>query len=271
MPGPTAVAHLKAALKRAVAGHSKLVALDVFAGCGRVGRRLRRRGFNVISLDIKEGIDVTLPEVRKLLRGWISAGIVAVVMLAPPCASWSSARRGLPGSPGGPIRSLKFPMGLPQLRPQDATKIQDGNKTMFAACELLELCEKYGVPALLENPATSMMFRAPRMLRLLQRSAFHTRCGDFCQYGAPWRKRTKIIGVNAGCLDRLGRTCSGSRAQCSRTGRPHIVLQGTSPSGQPWTAVAEPYPPQFAAALAAVLGDAFNERHGRRLWQLVNN
>ena len=62
------------------------------------------------------------------------------------------------------------------------------------------------------------------------------------------------------CLDldaldtiKLGKRCYGNGGVCSRTGKPHIVLQGSAKGGARWTAVAAAYPPQLCDAMVRAL------------------
>ena len=56
----------------------------------------------------------------------------------------------------------------------------------------------------------------------------------------------------------LSRLCQGRRGWCSFSGKRHWVLSGSSPSGVPWTRVAQPYPQRLARALSkALLAPAF--------------
>ncbi len=61
---------------------------------------------------------------------------------------------------------------------------------------------------------------------------------DYCRFGAPWRKRTRIASSIV--------ALNGLRVFC-QCRKPHIPLRGMHPTlGKPWTAVAEPYPKAFA-------------------------
>ena len=62
-----------------------------------------------------------------------------------------------------------------------------------------------------------------------------------CVDGAPWMKPTCIIG-NAESILSLQAGCPGCRS--------HIPLQGRSPDGRAWTAVASSYWPRFAQVMA---------------------
>ena len=65
---------------------------------------------------------------------------------------------------------------------------------------------------------------------------------DACAFGAPWKKPTTIMS-NFAPLASVSRTCA-----CVRS---HLVLQGNSPDGRSWTAVASPYWPALSASWAS--------------------
>ena len=54
-------------------------------------------------------------------------------------------------------------------------------------------------------------------------------------------------------LSRLSKTCDGRGGICSRTGRPHLQLEGASPEGVRWTSIAQTYPQALNRALAKTL------------------
>eukprot|EP00959_Pyramimonas_sp_CCMP1952_P362733 7596015-Pyramimonas_sp.AAC.1 len=64
---------------------------------------------------------------------------------------------------------------------------------------------------------------------------------DYCQYGTPWKKPTKIL-TSCEDLRSIARTCSGTTRSCSVTRQPHQVLRGDAPCGTKWTKLACPYP-----------------------------
>ena len=70
------------------------ILLDLFAGTCVVGSAAEKHGWASLSMDILNGFDLTDRELLDAIIAAINAGQVAAVMLAPPCNSWSPARRG---------------------------------------------------------------------------------------------------------------------------------------------------------------------------------
>lgn len=133
-----AVRRLRGAFGRALreAQHRRAqLFLELFAGSGRVASCIRRRGYGALSFEINLGdeFDVSRPATLRLIGGWIRSHCVCGVWLGTPCASWSRARRGIPGSPGGPLRSEAHITGLVCLPPADQTKVRLGNRTAEAS------------------------------------------------------------------------------------------------------------------------------------------
>lgn len=75
------------------------VFLEVFAGSSRVTRALQEAGHAAVAVDIQRGEehDCTDPGVLQTIEALVTEGHMKGVFLAPPCSSWSAARRGKPG------------------------------------------------------------------------------------------------------------------------------------------------------------------------------
>jgi len=240
-----------------------VVFLELYAGSEGVSKAIRRAGYGCVAFEISRGsqYDLLRPVVDDMIRGWISSGCVAGIMLGTPCSSWSLARRGPVGSGWAPLRSPFHIMGLPGLSAVDAARVTLGNRTMAQSARVIRTARKHGVPVVLENPFTSRLFLAPPVRRLASGPDFHRWCFDQCQFGAPWRKRTALWGWGVGHeTQRLDARCAGRKGVCSRSKCPHISLQGRAPGNKLWTAIAQAYPPPLAKTLAELLIHAFQAK-----------
>ena len=230
------------------------VYLELFSGTGRFARALERKsGYPVLCLDVRHSaaFDLTRPTAQRFVIGWIKSGMIKGVWCGHPCSTWSRAR-------WPPLRSGKHLFGLPEvLRDKRlAVLVKQGNQTLQFAARVGQCCQRIGVPAIFENPSTAMSWQTPQMQRLAQHKTSTTIVTDYCRFGTPWRKRTKLLGIRVSNLERLAKTCGGTKGFCY-TGRQHVRLRGTDPSTkQLWTRLAEPYPRRFAAAAADVLHNA---------------
>ena len=254
--------------------HSRLLFLELFAGSQGLSSALRREGFGCLAFEIRMGpeYDLTNPRVLALIEGWITSRAVIGVWMGTPCASWSRARRGPPGSGWCAIRSNDHLLGLPDLTPADQLRIRLGNATARASGRLIRFCIRANCPIYLENPAASMLWICPFIKPLMHKSCCHHVNTDYCQFNKPWRKRTKIATWNTHELDSFERHCTGKQGLCSRTQRPHIVLTGTDrASGRLWTQVAEPYPRAFCTLTARHMVHAASRLQLIRRTGLVND
>jgi hypothetical protein len=251
------ILHLKQIMRtqlRAAKFNKHRIFLDLFGGVGHISRLLKAQGFAVINFEILNGphFNLTNPKIIKLIKGWITSHVIAGVVIATPCTSWSRARHGPPHSNWGPIRDNKHIFGIPGVSERDANKLKIGNQTMSATACIVRACSSAGIACILENPGQSMLWLAPPILRVCQISTHRSCTVDFCQFGARWRKRTRLALWNCQFVEPA--LCKGRGGICSRTGKHHIILSGKDPkSSQLWTQLAQPYPVQFARFLANLL------------------
>ncbi|CAE7810168.1 unnamed protein product, partial [Symbiodinium sp. KB8] len=212
-------------------------ALDLCAGHGGVGRALLQLGAPwVISYDLLRSPDQNLLDVQAQAKveELILARRVRTVGMAPPCCSFSSAVT-------PPVRSSRFPRGVPWLRGAMKERVGEGNKHADWCAKLIGLCEKAGVGWWLEQPDTSGLWRLPGFKLFKSPASSRAWRTDFCFFGTPWRKRTRVA-----CSSEL----AGRRNFC-RCVLPHLLLRGRRPGTKDsWTAVAQPYPKEFAKTLA---------------------
>lgn len=254
--------------------HRRQAFVEVFSGSGTLARRFRQLGFACLEIDTKHGpeYDVLNRGFRKILRGWILSGCILGVSIATPCSSMSQALHGPPGSSWQRLRSDQHPLGLPGLNERGAQKVKAGNELMRFTVWLIRLCLAARIPVIVENPYRSFLWQCPEVCSLLAHRFCKAVLFDFCQFNAPWRKRTKIAIWSSyipPCSDVL---CRGRGGICSQTSKRHIVLSGTDPKSKiMWTKLAEPYPKPFAAKLASLLIDACRWLHLSRLLKLVDS
>ena len=188
--------------------------------------------------------------------GGFLRGVLLGCFSDPPCSSWSIARHGPLGSLWGPLRSRECIMGIPGLPPRDVAKIELGNATMMHTARTVRQCLAFGVPAVLENPASSRLFHAPPLAALIRRPTCQQVVLDLCQFGAPWRKHTKLAcWLVAADSAEVGRVCKGKHGVCSRTMEPHFVLEGPKR-----TKAAQEYPLKFAFSVSKFLIRSFEQR-----------
>ena len=128
---------------------------------------------------------------------------------------------------------------------------------MYKTVHIIRTCIKYHVPCMLENPSSSMLWQAHPIMQVLNHDAQKSITCDQCQFGARWRKRTRIASWFCHGVDSLDLRCTGHGGMCSRNGRPHIVLKGQSPSGALWISISQEYPSQLSNVLATILTQSY--------------
>ena len=195
---------------------------------------------------------------RVWLRGGFGGAASPVLSSALPVPHGPGRAAASPACRGGPLRTPRFPWGVPHLPPGDQAKVLAGNATARHTARAIRLLVQLRVPAMLENPSQSMLFAAPPLARLRRAPGFLAGSLDACAYGARWRKRTTIWGWGVGAQQpSLFNTCAGHGGWCSHSGRRHVILTGTDRStGRTRTSLAARYPPRLAQAFADLLINA---------------
>ena len=231
--------------------------LELFSGSGQFSTACRRRRalrHPAFEFDFEHdpSHDLCLRAVQQTVRGWLRGRLVCGVWLGTPCTSMTKARN-IPGGPP-PLRDALHVLGLPDLRPSDAAKVEIGNRlATFSACIFL-LARSLNIPVALENPSTSWLWSLPCIQRIMQLNNVQITVVDYCAYGKPWRKRTTIMSCHVPTERFTNHVCHG-RGTCEYSGRPHVQLKGQDHTGKFLTKIAEPYPSSLSSQLAAAFSD----------------
>ena len=219
---------------------SEAGSLDLFSGTYGVARQMVAMGCPWVltyEWNHSSAEDLLLPEVREKIIAMVKAGCFKTISAAPICSSFSIALT-------PPIRSRRFPAGIPGMRSSMRKKVKEGNSHNSFVLILVELAEYYGIGWFVENPDTSWWWRQKRWkaFRCPQGPSLFRLC--FCRFGCPWKKPTRIA-TNTALAGRV-MWCTCQKA--------HIQLRGTHPTKRiPWTLVAQPYPRGLSRMLAGAL------------------
>ena len=115
-------------------------------------------------------MDLTKKSSRKFLRQVISSGKVGAVPMAPPCGTSSRARekpiparlKRLRSAAAKAFAQLSVPhLGFHGCVGQTWFECVLANECYETVAEIFELCVLLGIPAFIENPATSRMWGSP--------------------------------------------------------------------------------------------------------------
>ena len=154
------------------------------------------------------------------------------------------------------MRSDDFPEGLPDLSQTDKAKVRIGNRLARISASLALCAVHHRIPGTLENPATSRIWNLKCMKHLFNQKPVDDTTLDFCMYGTPWRKGTKLVYWSCRA-DALRRVCSSRQGICDCSGRPHQIIQGIHPTKKVfWSSIAEPYPTPLCRAWAKMFQNA---------------
>ena len=162
--------------------------------------------------------NLCLRSVIRTIRGWIRGKLLVAVLIATPCASFSTARN----KPGGPraLRTADWPGGLPDLAGADLQKVRAGNSLAYASFSIFMECRRHNIPVLIENPAYSWLWKLPAARNCAKQPGVPDAYFDMCALKAPWHNRTR---VRTWGLDLSDWQClCKSRSTCAFSDRPHL-------------------------------------------------
>ena len=209
---------------------------DVFSGQGGFGSAVADSCYcKVVYIDTARdpSHDLLRTGFLERLVGLIQSGYFFMVHLAPPCSTWSRARR-------PPLRARGDRIyGLPDLNRAQRRRAEEGNSLARAAVRLVRSCIEAKVGFSIENPCSSMLWDMPEMIDIKNTSGTTSVSLVYCAYGAKWLKPTRLL-TNVKELASLARSCTGDHK--------HQTLRGLSPEGVLWTRLAAAYPQGLCAA-----------------------
>ena len=220
-------------------GHSKSrggLFLELFSGTARLTQAFREAGAAVLrGVDICNGShhDLRRRSTQLVVLHWLTSGVVKYVHLGTPCTVFSAARHF--------IRNTE--------RARDKERM--GVEFALFSAEVIAVCNRYSIAWSLENPRTSRLFEVPFLAQLLQSSAVHCVDLDFCRFGEPYKKPTRIYTTDL-ALMQLQRTCCHKKHQSVLRGSERVFQHGKWHS-QPKTQRAGAYPWQLVKKWAQVM------------------
>ena len=179
------------------------------------------------------------------------------IWAAPPCSSYSIARRPA-------LRSTEYPLGLPTLNERDQLRVDAANWVTKCATLLLSLASRLGIPWVMENPQSSLIWKVPAVQQLSRRAHCEDTLLHQCQFGTPHKKNTILKSAGMVAMWKLERRCCPVLGLCSFSDQPHVHLSGKV-HNVCRTAHAAAYPKGMAEQLAARFEDTalLNELAGK--------
>ena len=215
--------------------HRKGVFLEIFSGTARLTAAVREAGFACApAIDILYGShhDLRRRATQLALLSWIKAGWISVVHLGTPCTVFSRARHC--------IRDTE--------RAREKERV--GLEFAWFTAEVIETCRQHNIKWSLENPRFSRLFEVPVLATSL-RDSFVVDL-DFCRYGEPYRKATRIHTNNPDLLT-LKKGCNHKKHDIVLRGSERIIENGKKIS-VPKTKNAGAYPYELVKVWAQIIG-----------------
>ncbi len=158
-------------------------------------------------------VDLTTQHGQKVFLGWLESPLVQGIFIAPPCGTCSLARciklrdeKGRPIPGPVPLRSEKFPEGLPNLSPRNRLRVSLANKLYEFVGRVIRLAHKRGLIIAVENPRSSL-FWATRWWRECGVPMQYT-AHQACAYGSD-RPKWTVVQHNRKQFMKLNRCCPG--------------------------------------------------------------
>lgn len=209
--------------------------LEIFAGSCRLTAALQQFGCAVFTpMEIKHGghFDLRRRSTQLTVLAWLRSGAIAYVHLGTPCTVFSRARH--------------FIKHVERARERERVGLE---MALFSA-EVIHTCNRYNVHWSLENPRFSRLFEVPGLHALLQRPTTTVVDVDFCRFGEPYKKPTRIY-TSIPELKSLGRLCIHKKHQVVLRGSEVRLIDGVKRS-VPKTQAAGAYPLELSKQWAQI-------------------
>ena len=158
-------------------------------------------------------IDLSCPSSQELLWRILHRKDIGGVHLAPPCGTSSRAReiRRPRGPNPKPLRSDRFPDGLPTLKGTDRIRVDKANILYRLLGEIVRYCVLHSISVTVENPARSLFWDTVAFTEPLKsiRSKLSSAYFHHCMYGSQRRKYTQLL-YNFEVFESMSIECDGS-------------------------------------------------------------
>ena len=205
--------------------------LELFAGSERLSKAVETKAqgkVKVIRIDIRNNVDDDLLKTDCWLRvqELVNSGNCIGIWMAPPCSSWSTARR-RDEHHAPPLGDAQHLFGFDTLPARDLLKVRQANELMERCYQLAITATLNRVPWAIENPYHSLCWKLPNFQYLARRPGVSTTRYDFCMFGEEYHKSTRILSCGYNSMAQRAKTCPNQRGLCQRTGKPHTPLSGT--------------------------------------------
>ena len=179
-----------------------LVFVELFSGTGGLCAEVRRLGLsNSIGVDAHVSkhtkcpvlrIDMTTDYGMELVWRILGQENCIAVHMGPPCGTSSRARdiRRRRGPDPKPLRSDRWPDGLPSLQGSDKRRVELANELYLQCGKIFEYCTRVGILCTIENPGNSYFWSTTFMTGL---AVGHNDIFlHHCMFGSERKKLTRL-------------------------------------------------------------------------------
>ena len=144
-------------------------------------------------------VDLTAKDIVSVIIDLIVSGRVKAIHGGLPCESFSPARRGkrtVSNPRGYParVRSQCHLWGLPtaNMTAGDKACLERGNSCLREFLKIARVCLEQSVTAAVEQPARSLMWSVPELVRVKHAVPASVLEVDYCKFGEDFRKPTMV-------------------------------------------------------------------------------
>ena len=150
-------------------------------------------------------------DAQEQIMSRIAAGDYDIIILSPPCATWSRARWSNGDGPG-PFRNKRYPWGIPHLEYEwQKRHARNGNEFVHFAIRTIvtcQACKRRGlrVMTILEHPedlgyvrrglhkgVPASIWQLPELRKAFGEFPFMTVAGHQCKFGVDYPKPTRLL------------------------------------------------------------------------------
>ena len=117
-------------------------------------------------------------------------------------------------------------MGLPDLNATQMKKVLEANKMVQRCFQIAGSCVRNKVPFGLENPYNSLMWNVAELQHLARLPGVRPTRFDFCMFGEPYHKKTKVLSYGFKDISMASKVCHGRGGKCEHTGEPRELFTG---------------------------------------------
>ena len=234
--------------------------IELFAGSAGLTFAMKHYFKQSFGIDHKSGqakarvvcLDLTIKENQKLVMEWALLPECLWVHSGVPCGTASKARqirlsKKKHGPP--PLRSHKWPLGLPGLSGAALAKVRSANILYSFSCDLILQLDKAGKVWTLENPWSSLLWHTPYWKNVERKLRPFMVELDYCMFGGRRKKHT-CLATNSCALTALNLLCDGQ----------HDHDPWTFSDGKFSTAEEAAYTPAFCKAVASTVFESLSEK-----------